>query len=70
MTPISAFQTSDGELFSDQESATRHEFFLENKAFVEDFVISDDNPYKGSAHLSIVRGSILRWELWKIKNAK
>lgn len=70
MKPISAFQTSDGEIFSDQESATRHEFFLENKEIVEDFVISDDNPYKGSAHLSIVRGSILRWELWKTKNAK
>jgi len=70
MKPISAFQTSDGEIFPDQESASRHEFFLENKEVVEDFVISDDNPYKGSAHLSIVRGSILRWELWKIKNAK
>ena len=70
MKPISAFQTSDGELFSDQESASRHEFFRENKDLGEDFLGSNENPYKGSAHRSIVQGSILRWELWRAKNVK
>lgn len=70
MKPIAAFQASDGEIFPDEESAVRHEFFLDNKEIVEEFVISDENPYKGSAHLGMVRGTILRWELWRIKNVK
>jgi hypothetical protein len=70
MKPISAFQTSDGNIFPDQESASRHEFFLQNKDVVEDYLSSEENPYKGLAHRSIVQGSILRWELWRSKNAK
>jgi hypothetical protein len=70
MKPISAFQTSDGEIFPDQESASRHEFFLDNKDLVEEFITSEENPYKGAAHRSIVQGSILRWELWRAKNVK
>lgn len=70
MKTVTAFQTSDGEMFSDVESAEQHEFFLANKNLVEDFLESDLNPYKGTAHRSMVQGSIMRWELWKSKNAK
>ena len=70
MKSISAFQTSDGEIFDTEEAASRHEFFLENKDLVEDFLGSNENPYKGSAHRSIVQGSILRWELWRARNVK
>lgn len=70
MKPISAFITTDGEIFVTEEAAERHEFFLANKDLVENFLESNENPYKGSAHRRIVQGSILRWEIWKIKNAK
>jgi hypothetical protein len=70
MKTVTAFQTSDGEMFPDQESAEQHEFFLANKGLVEDFLESDLNPYKGTAHRSMVQGSIMRWELWRSKNAK
>jgi hypothetical protein len=70
MKTVTAFQSSDGELFSDEESAQRHEFFLSNKELIEDFLASEDNPYKSVAHRGIVHGSITRWEFWRAKNAK
>lgn len=70
MKPISAFQTSDGEIFDTAEAASRHEFFLDNKDQVEAFMESEENPYKGAAHRSMVQGSIMRWELWRSKNVK
>ena len=70
MKKVTAFQTSDEELFPDEESAIRHEFFLSNKELVEGFLLSEDNPYKSVAHRGIVQGSIMRWELWRSKNAK
>lgn len=70
MKTITAFQASDGELFPDQESAESHEFFIKNKGLVEGFLSSNVNPYQGAAHKNMIRGSILRWEIWKLKNAK
>jgi hypothetical protein len=70
MTPIAAFQTTDGEIFPDQEGAKRHEFFLAQKEAVDEFLDSEENPYKGLAHRKIVQCGVIRWELWKAKNAK
>jgi len=70
MKTITAFQTSDEEIFPDKESAERHQFFLSQKELIEQFLESNENPYRGLAHLSMARGSIVRWELWKTKNAK
>lgn len=70
MKTISAFQTSDGEIFPDQESAEAHEFFLKNKQLVDGFLDSESNPYQGLAQKNMARGTLLRWELWKTKNAK
>lgn len=70
MKTVTAFQTTDGEIFPDQEAAEQHEFFLANKGRVEEFLESELNPYKGTAHRSMVQGSIMRWELWRSKNAK
>jgi hypothetical protein len=70
MKQVTAFQTSDGQIFDSQEAAESHEFFLSKKELVDCFIMSDLNLYKGSAHRSIVQSSIMRWELWNKKNAK
>ena len=70
MKTVTAFQTSDGEIFPDQDSAEYHEFFLKNKQMVDDFIESDANPYQGIAHKNMARGTVMRWELWRAKNVK
>jgi hypothetical protein len=37
---------------------------------VEDFLNSELNPYKGNAHLTMARQTVINWELWKTQNAK
>ena len=70
MKTITAFQTTDGEIFPDKESAERHQFFLSQREKIEEFLDSADNPYRGLAHRSMAQQSVLRWELWRSKNVK
>lgn len=70
MKTISAFQTSDGKIFVLEAEAQKHEKFLQHRNVVEDFLNSEINTYKGFAHKSIARNTVINWELWKTKNAK
>jgi len=68
MKPITAFQASDGTLFSTEESAEKHEMMLSKENVVDEFLSSDLNPYTGHAHRSMARNTVVNWELWKSKN--
>lgn len=68
MKPISAFQTSDGTLFSTAEAAEKHEMMLTKESVVDEFLDSGLNPYTGHAHRSMARNTVVNWELWKVKN--
>jgi len=70
MKTINAFQTTDGQLFSDKHAAERHELFLAGRAEIEEFLESDINPYRAVAHRAIARNTVINWSLWKAKNAK
>ena len=70
MKSITAYQTSDGKIFTTEEDAKKHEKFLEHSDVVEDFLRSDLNPYVAAVQKSIARNTIINWELWKTKNAK
>ena len=68
MKPVSAFQTSDGTLFSAAEAAQKHEMMLAKESVVDEFLDSPLNPYTGHAHRSMARNTVVNWELWKSKN--
>ena len=70
MKSITAYQTSDGKIFTTEEEAKKHEKFLEHGDVVEDFLRSNLNPYVAAVQKSIARNTIINWELWKTKNAK
>lgn len=70
MKTISAFQTSDGQIFAIEAEAQKHEKFLEHRNVVEEFLNSELNTYKAFAHKSIARNTVINWELWKTKNVK
>jgi hypothetical protein len=70
MQTVEAFKTSDGTLFDNKLQAERHELFLKKEMVVEEFLDSDLNPYKGHAHRSMARATVVNWELWKVKNAE
>lgn len=68
MKPVTAFQTSDGTLFSTLEAAEKHDMMLSKENVVDEFLDSDLNPYTGHAHRSMARNTVVNWELWKSKN--
>lgn len=70
MKTISAFQTLDGRVFTDEQEAKKHEKFLEHRNVVEEFLLSDLNPYVATVQKSIARNTVINWELWKTKNVK
>jgi hypothetical protein len=67
MKTVSAFQTSDGELFTDESDAERHQELLNNRAVIEEFLESDFNPYRAMAHRAIARSTVINWSLWNNK---
>jgi hypothetical protein len=70
MKTVEAFLTEDGKIFTDEQSAKKHEKFLEQRNIVEDFLNSDLNPYVAVVQKSIARNTVTNWELWKAKNVK
>ena len=69
MKEISAFQTSDNQIFRDKSEAEKHEVFLSSKEVIEAFLNSVENAYTSIPQRAIARNSIINWELWKTKNA-
>lgn len=70
MKEITAFQTSDSQIFQNKKDAEKHETFLSKGEVIDSFIDSLDNPYTSIPQRAIVRNSIISWELWKVKNAK
>ena len=68
MKPITAFQASDGTLFSNAAAAEKHDMMLSKENVVDEFLDSSLNPYQGHAHRSMARSTVINWELWKSKN--
>jgi hypothetical protein len=68
MKSITAFQTSDGQIFPSQDLAEKHEVLLSKESIVDEFLTSASNPYAGHAHRSMARNTIINWEYWKSKN--
>jgi hypothetical protein len=68
MKSTTAFQASDGTLFSTEQAAEKHEMLLSKSSVVEDFLDSAFNPYTGHAHRAMARNTVVNWELWKEKN--
>lgn len=68
MKPITAFQASDGTLFSNAEAAEKHDMMLSKENVVDEFLDGNLNPYQGHAHRSMARSTVINWELWKSKN--
>jgi hypothetical protein len=70
MKTITAFQTSDGKVFTSDVDAKRHEKFLEHRDVVEEFLKSDLNKYQSAVQKNIARNTITYWEIWKTQNSK
>jgi len=68
MKPVTAFETSDGTLFSTAQAAEKHEIMLSKESVVDEFLDSSLNPYTGHAHRSMARNTVINWELWRSKN--
>lgn len=69
MKTVTAFRTTDGELFEEEHRAQQHEVWLQKKEMFEAFLNSESNHYKSVSQRSIVKLSLINWEFWKIKNA-
>jgi hypothetical protein len=68
MKPVTAFETSDGTLFSLKLEAEKHEMSLSKRSIIEDYLDSDLNAYTGHAQRGMARVAVINWELWKVKN--
>ena len=68
MKPITAYQATDGTLFSLKLEAEKHEMSLSKRGVIEEYLDSTLNPYTGLAHKAMARNCIVNWELWKVTN--
>jgi hypothetical protein len=68
MKPVTAYQSSDGTLFSTEGAAEKHDMMLAKEGVVDAFLDSGLNSYTGHAHRSMARNTVINWELWKSKN--
>jgi hypothetical protein len=67
MKQITAYETRDGKIFTDQEEAAYHEGFLDQHQIIERCL--DEFKHQGSAQRSVARQAIHHWEQWRHKNA-
>lgn len=65
MKQVTAFQTSDGKIFHNEQDALLHETTLDKIHEIDCFLASDSNPYRAVPQKVIARSSILSWENWK-----
>lgn len=70
METINVFKTKDGQLFETLMEAEHHEMFLINDDTIVRFINSDFNPYQSGPTRSIVKNSVVNWELFKSKEPK
>lgn len=70
MKQISAFQTSDGEVFVNQELARTHEELISKGSLIDEYLDSNKNPYNNRPQRMIAKNSIIAWEIWKRENGK
>ena len=67
MKQITAYETRDGKIFTDQEEAAYHEGFLDQHQIIERCL--DEFKHQASAQRSVARQAIMHWEQWRHKNA-
>ena len=65
MKQVTAFQTSDGKVFHNEQDALLHETVLDKAHEVDCFLASEFNPYRSMPQKVVARSSILNWESWK-----
>ena len=65
MKTITAFQTVDGKVFTDQSEADNHEFSLKFLQQIDEFVESGTSPYPSNPHRSMMERTIVAWEKFK-----
>jgi hypothetical protein len=68
MKQITAYETRDGKVFTDQEEAAYHESFLDQHLIIEKCL--DEFKYQGAAQRAVARQAIAHWENWRTKNVK
>tara|TARA_R110000868_G_scaffold25596_2_gene99721 strand:- start:627 stop:830 length:204 start_codon:yes stop_codon:yes gene_type:complete len=64
MNQITAYQTTDGKLFSSSTDATKHQQYLAMKPEIDLFIKSSYCKYNNCAHSKIVENTILAWKAW------
>jgi hypothetical protein len=65
MEQVTAYQATDGKLFSTVEQALEHEDDLQWGERIGEFVRSEFALYKNSAQQTIMKRSIIAWEKHK-----
>ena len=65
MKTIEAYQTDDGKIFSNLTEASVHKEYLKFEPEINEFLSSDDFPYKGPAHQYIIKVALTKWLFWK-----
>jgi hypothetical protein len=63
MKTVTAYETRDGKVFTDQEEAVMHEAFLDTHQIIEECL--NDFKYQGAAQRAISRQAIMHWEKWR-----
>lgn len=69
MKPVTAFQTTDGQLFPSQGPAELHQMFLNQQSTIEEFMADGEFPYQSVPQRAIARNVITMWELWNAKRS-
>jgi hypothetical protein len=67
MKTVSAFETTDGQLFNSERAARLHQTFLNEQSSIEEFLNDKEFPYKSVPQRAIARNTITMWELWRAK---
>jgi hypothetical protein len=67
MKQIPAFQAEDGKIFLDAIECQIYELPARFGEQVEAFIASDQNNYKNGAQITVIKKSLLAWEVWKTK---
>jgi len=67
MKQISAYQAADGTIFMDEIECQIYELPEKFGEQVDAFIASTQNTYKNGAQITVIKKSLLAWEVWKTK---
>jgi hypothetical protein len=70
MKQINAYQATDGTIFMDEIECQLYELPEKFGEQVDAFIASDQNTYKNGAQITVIRKSLLAWEVYKMKKSK